>query len=57
MGERLRVAGECIKACDYGVNPRFLLNDGPNRHGAHGTIREQRSVGVEGFRNMARDVT
>src|SRR5207237_7748171 len=52
------LTGECIKACDYGVNPRFLLNmarvtmarrkdDGP----------EQRRQGVENFRKVARDVT
>ena len=52
------LSGECIKACDYGVNPRFLL----------GMVRlamtrrkneekEQRRQGVEGFRKVARDVT
>ena len=25
MGGLLHASGECIKACDYGVNPRFLL--------------------------------
>jgi heterodisulfide reductase subunit D len=52
------LTGECIKACDYGVNPRFLLgmarvamarrNDEPS---------EQRRHGVEGFRKVAREVT
>src|SRR5437016_5736924 len=52
------LTGECIKACDYGVNPRFLLGmarvamarrkDGP---------REQRRHGVEGFRKVALEVT
>jgi heterodisulfide reductase subunit D len=52
------LSGECIKACDYGVNPRFLLGmarlamtrlkDEPS---------EQRRAGVEGFRKVARDVT
>jgi heterodisulfide reductase subunit D len=52
------LTGECIKACDYGVNPRFLLGmarvamarrkeEGP----------ERRRQGVEGFRKVARDVT
>ena len=27
-------SGECIKACDYGVNPRFLLTMARRRHGA-----------------------
>jgi heterodisulfide reductase subunit D len=52
------LSGECIKACDYGVNPRFLLGmarvamarrkDEP---------RDQRRHGVEGFRKVAREVT
>jgi heterodisulfide reductase subunit D len=52
------LSGECIKACDYGVNPRFLLGmarlamtrgkDEP---------QERRRLGVEGFRKVARDVT
>jgi heterodisulfide reductase subunit D len=51
------LSGECIKACDYGVNPRFLLGmarvamtrkrDQPS---------EQRRQGVEGFRKVAREV-
>jgi heterodisulfide reductase subunit D len=52
------LSGECIKACDYGVNPRFLLamarvaiakadNDLPAR----------RRQGVERYRDMARDVS
>src|SRR5450631_2252651 len=52
------LSGECIKVCDYGVNPRFLLNmarvamarvkSGP---------RQQRKLGIDGFRLVARDVT
>jgi heterodisulfide reductase subunit D len=52
------LSGECIKACDYGVNPRFLLymarvrmaqvdNDGAT----------QRRHGVDSFRRVAREVT
>ena len=52
------MSGECIKACDYGVNPRFLLsvarlamttakNEPPVR----------RRTGVETFRRMNQDVT
>jgi heterodisulfide reductase subunit D len=51
------LSGECIKACDYGVNPRFLLamarvsaarakNEAPDR----------RREGVTGFRSMAESV-
>src|SRR6266478_7345396 len=52
------LSGECIKACDYGVNPRFLLamarvaiaktdNELPDR----------RRHGVTRFRDISRDVT
>src|SRR3954468_21336191 len=52
------LSGECIKVCDYGVNPRFLLNmarvsmaraknEGPQR----------RRIGVDDFRKVSRDVT
>ena len=51
------LSGECIKACDYGVNPRFLLamarakmtratNDAPTR----------RRQGVEAFRHLSQGV-
>jgi Fe-S oxidoreductase len=51
------LSGECIKACDYGVNPRFLLamaraamtkaaNEPP----------ERRRQGVQRFRELGRDV-
>jgi Fe-S oxidoreductase len=52
------LTGECIKACDYGVNPRFLL--GMARVAlARRTLEpgEQRRQGVEGFRKVAREVT
>jgi Fe-S oxidoreductase len=52
------LSGECIEACDYGVNPRFLLGmarvamaQQPNEP------LERRRAGVEGFRKIARDVT
>jgi len=52
------LSGECIKACDYGVNPRFLL--GMARVAmtrAKDDVSTQRRAGVEGFRKVARDVT
>jgi heterodisulfide reductase subunit D len=52
------LSGECIKACDYGVNPRFLLGMArlaTTRHKV--AAQEQRRQGVEGFRKVARDVT
>src|SRR5436190_21847102 len=51
------LTGEFIKACDYGVNPRFLLNMARVKMAQHTNAPgEQRRVGVETFRKMARDV-
>ena len=52
------LSGDCIKACDYGVNPRFLLNMA--RVAMAQTKNDavaQRRGGVESFRTVARDVT
>jgi Fe-S oxidoreductase len=52
------LSGECIKACDYGVNPRFLL--AMARLGiarADNALPERRRQGVERFRDVSRDVT
>ncbi len=52
------LSGECIKVCDYGVNPRFLLAMTRTAMArADNDPREQRRVGVEGFRKVAREVT
>ena len=52
------LSGECIKACDYGVNPRFLLGMARVAMARHDLEkREQRKQGVENFRKVARDVT
>jgi heterodisulfide reductase subunit D len=51
------LSGECIKVCDYGTNPRFLLNMARVAMArARNEPREQRKAGVEGFRLVARDV-
>jgi heterodisulfide reductase subunit D len=52
------LSGECIKACDYGVNPRFLLYMAriEMAHAKTDTLA-QRRTGVDGFRKVARDVT
>jgi heterodisulfide reductase subunit D len=51
------LSGECIKVCDYGANPRFLLNMARVAMArAKNEPREQRKAGVEGFRLVARDV-
>ena len=52
------LSGECIKACDYGVNPRFLLGMArlAMTRGSE-EAAERRRQGVESFRKVARDVT
>ena len=50
-------SGECIKVCDYGVNPRFLLSMARVAMARrHNEPQQQRKLGVEGFRLVARDV-
>jgi len=52
------LSGECIKACDYGVNPRFMLAMARTSMArAKLDPREGRKQGVDGFRKVARDVT
>jgi Fe-S oxidoreductase len=52
------LTGECIKACDYGVNPRFLLGMARVAMARHQhEPNEQRRQGVEGFRKVAREVS
>jgi Fe-S oxidoreductase len=52
------LSGECIKACDYGVNPRFLLNMARVALArARDDATTQRRGGVDGFRKVAREVT
>jgi heterodisulfide reductase subunit D len=51
------LSGECIKACDYGVNPRFLLHMARVKMARASEPAVQRKNGVDGFRKVARDVT
>src|SRR5215510_5889691 len=52
------LSGECIKVCDYGVNPRFLLNMARVAMARKKNApQQQRKLGVDGFRLVARDVT
>ena len=52
------LSGECIKACDYGVNPRFMLGMARVAMARHKDEPPQRRrQGVDGFRKVARDVT
>ncbi|MFO1148092.1 MAG: (Fe-S)-binding protein [Alsobacter sp.] len=51
-------SGECITACDYGVNPRFVLTMArvaiaKSEH----ALADRRRLGVERYRNTSRDVT
>src|SRR5258706_129564 len=51
------LSGECIKACDYGVNPRFLL--AMTRLAiakAESELPDRRRLGVERYRDLSRDV-
>jgi heterodisulfide reductase subunit D len=52
------LSGECIKACDYGVNPRFLLYMAriEMAHAKDERAVERRS-GVEAFRKVAHEVS
>src|SRR4051812_30290182 len=51
------LSGECVKVCDYGVNPRFLLNMARvSMARKKNEPRAQRKLGVNGFRLVARDV-
>src|ERR1700742_4444265 len=52
------LSGECIEACDYGVNPRFLL--AMARVAIAKTdheLPERRRQGIARFREVSRDVT
>ncbi len=52
------LTGECIKACDYGVNPRFLLSMARVTMVRHEEeVTDRRRHGVENFRKVAREVT
>jgi Fe-S oxidoreductase len=51
------LSGECIKACDYGVNPRFLLAMARVAIAKSGNeLAERRRQGVERYRGVSREV-
>ena len=50
------LSGECIKACDYGVNPRFLLAMARLAMAKRAVPRERRKTGIQNFRRMSEDV-
>ena len=52
------LSGECIKACDEGVNPRFLLTMARVAMArAASELPDRRRQGVEKYRDLGRDVT
>jgi Fe-S oxidoreductase len=52
------LSGECIKACEEGVNPRFLLAMARVAIAkAEHELPERRRQGVEKYRDLGRDVT
>jgi heterodisulfide reductase subunit D len=52
------LSGECIKACDDGVNPRFLLAMARLAIAkAESELPDRRRMGVERYRDLGRDVT
>lgn len=52
------LSGDCIKACDEGVNPRFLLAMARLAVAkADSALPERRRLGVERYRDLSRDVT
>src|ERR1700756_1204476 len=51
------LSGDCIKACDYGVNPRFLLASARIAMAKVARqLPERRRQGIEQFRKLSRDV-
>jgi heterodisulfide reductase subunit D len=52
------LSGDCIKACDYGVNPRFLLAMARLAIAkAENELPDRRRLGVEKYRDLSRDVS
>ena len=51
------LSGDCIKACDYGVNPRFMLAMARlTMTRAAKSLPDRRRAGVESFRKLGQDV-
>jgi heterodisulfide reductase subunit D len=50
------LSGECIKACDYGVNPRFLLYMARIEMAHDKGTGVERRDGVDAFRKVAQEV-
>ncbi|MBN8937202.1 MAG: (Fe-S)-binding protein [Rhizobiales bacterium] len=50
------LSGDCIKACDYGVNPRFLLAMARLAMARNNDPQERRKKGVQDFRKVSENV-
>ena len=51
------LSGDCIKACDYGINPRFMLSMARiAATKARDDLRDQRRKGVQAYRAVADNV-
>jgi Fe-S oxidoreductase len=50
------LSGDCIKACDYGVNPRFLLAMARLAMARTNDPQERRKKGVQNFRKVSENV-
>ncbi len=56
--ESCTLSGECVRACDYGVNPRFLLAMARvAMKRATQELPQRRRGGIEAMRKVQRDVT
>lgn len=52
------LSGECVRACDYGVNPRFLLAmERVAMTRASQDLPQRRRAGTEAMRKLQRDLT
>src|SRR5471030_3243744 len=52
------MSGDCVRACDYGVNPRFLLAVArATMAKGKAPAEDLRKQGVNAFRIVSRDVT
>lgn len=52
------LSGECVRACDYGVNPRFLLAMARvAMKRADQELPQRRRAGAEAIRKLQRDIT
>ena len=51
------LSGECIKACDYGVNPRFLLAMARVAMAKTNELPSRRRQAIDSFRKLGQDVS